>query len=88
MKNFKVANVEELEMLNQKDASKWPKYVVMHKKMRKIEQETRIQREDFDQLYELTSRKKEKVNKKDPIILEKEQKLQSLNEEFERLKNR
>lgn len=42
MKNFKVANVEELEMLNQKDASKWPKYVVMHKKMRKIEQETRI----------------------------------------------
>lgn len=36
-KNFKVANVDELEMLNQKDTSKWPKYVVMHKKMRKIE---------------------------------------------------
>jgi hypothetical protein len=29
--------VEELEMLNQKDTSKWPRYVVMHKKMRKIE---------------------------------------------------
>jgi len=40
----------------------------MHKKMRKIEQETRIQREDFDQLYEVTSKKKEKTVGKDPII--------------------
>lgn len=67
-KNFTVANVDELEMLNHQDTSKWPKYVVMHKKMRKIEQETRIQREDFDQLYEVTSKKKEKTQGKDPII--------------------
>jgi hypothetical protein len=43
-----VANLEEMDLFNQKDASKWPKYVVMNKKMRRIEQETRIQREDFD----------------------------------------
>ena len=58
-------------MLNQKDTSKWPRYVVMHKKMRKIEQETRIQREDFDQLYEVTDKKKEVASKVDQTLLEK-----------------
>ena len=87
-KNFVVANLDELGDLHQKDISKWPKYVVMHKKMRKIEQETRIQREDFDQLYEVTSKKKEKSSKKDPVIQEKEEKLQKMNQEFEKLKNR
>jgi hypothetical protein len=51
----------------------------MHKKMRKIEQETRIQKEDFDLLYEVTSKKKEKTSKKDPVIQEKEEKLQMMN---------
>ena len=78
-KNFTVANVDELEMLHQKDISKWPKYVIMHKKMRKIEQETRIQKEDFDLLYEVTSKKKEKTSKKDPVSQEKEEKLQMMN---------
>lgn len=48
-KNFKVAKVDS-------------RYVIMNKKMRQIEQETRIQREDFDQLYEVTN-KKEKLPK-------------------------
>lgn len=85
-----MANREELDMLlNQKDTSKWPRYVVMNKKMRRIEQETRIQREDFDQLYEVTNKKKEVAKKGvDTNLLAKQEKLNRMNQEFEQLKNR
>jgi hypothetical protein len=39
--------------------------------MRRIEQETRIQREDFDQLYETQPKKKESSSKIDPDLLDK-----------------
>lgn len=61
--------MEELEMLKQKDTTKWPKYVVMNKIMRKIEQETRIQREDYDQLYE--DKNGHKIEKIDETLFEK-----------------
>jgi hypothetical protein len=61
--------MEELEMLKQKDTTKWPKYVVMNKIMRKIEQETRIQREDYDQLYE--DKNGPKIDKIDETLFEK-----------------
>ena len=86
LKNFRISNMEELEMLKQKDTTKWPKYVVMNKIMRKIEQETRIQREDYDQLYE--DKNGPKIDKIDETLFEKQQKLNQMNQEFERLKNR
>ena len=73
-----------MDLFKQSDQTKWPKYVVMNKKMRRIEQETRIQREDFDQLYEVTDKKKEDAKKGvDTNLLAKQEKLNRMNQEFE-----
>jgi hypothetical protein len=66
----------------------------MTKKLRKIEQETRITREDFDQLFECKRQKKEEIKTSrkeddfDEYLFQEQQKLDELNQEFLQFKNR